>query len=100
MTPVNGNVSRIMSKYCYMCIESRTGWDNTKFSFDLQQVLSELKFWLDNIIKINCRRLGNYSKSSVIIYSDASNVASDAYTVDLENRIFHTMWTSALLGES
>lgn len=53
MTPVKENVSIIISKYCYMCIEIRTGWDNTKFSFDLQQVLSELKFWLDSIIKIN-----------------------------------------------
>jgi hypothetical protein len=55
---------------------------------------------LDNIIKINCRRLGNYNKSSVIIYSDVINIAAGAYTVELENRIFHMMWTSVEMIQS
>ena len=28
MSPVIGNVSRIMTRYCYLTIESRIGWDN------------------------------------------------------------------------
>ena len=33
-----------------------------------------------------------YSKSSVVIYSDASNVAAGAYTVQVESKLFHKMW--------
>jgi hypothetical protein len=34
----------------------------------------------------------NYSKSSVLIYSDASNIGAAAYSVELENKVFHKMW--------
>ncbi|VDI68328.1 Hypothetical predicted protein, partial [Mytilus galloprovincialis] len=50
------------------------------------EVLSELKFWLENVTMINYRKLGHYSKSSVVIYSDASNIAAGAYTVELKIR--------------
>ena len=93
MTPVIGNVARIMSKFCYMEIESRIGWDIPITGYKPVEVLSELKFWLENVTMINYRNLGHYSKSSVVIYSDASNIAAGAYTVELENKIFHKMWT-------
>ncbi|VDI75399.1 Hypothetical predicted protein [Mytilus galloprovincialis] len=93
MTPVIGNVARIMSKFCYMEIESRIGWDIPITGYKPVEVLSELKFWLENVTMINYRKLGHYSKSSVVIYSDASNIAAGAYTVELENKIFHKMWT-------
>ena len=32
------------------------------------------------------------TKKSVIIYSDASSVASGAYTVEVESKVFHLMW--------
>ncbi|XP_063446947.1 uncharacterized protein LOC134726472 [Mytilus trossulus] len=93
MTPVIGNVARIMSKFCYMEIESRIGWDIPITGYKPVEVLSELKFWLENVTMINYRNLCHYSKSSVVIYSDASNIAAGAYTVELENKIFHKMWT-------
>lgn len=34
----------------------------------------------------------NYSKSSVLIYSDASSIGAAAYSVELENKVFHRMW--------
>ncbi|CAC5388554.1 unnamed protein product [Mytilus coruscus] len=49
MTPVIGNVARIMSKFCYMEIESRIGWDNPISGYKPVEVLSELKFWLEKI---------------------------------------------------
>ena len=94
MIPVIGNVGRIMSKYCYMAIETRLAWDKPLLLSNPNFVLSELTFWLNNIHSLNCRRSSVYSKSSVIVYSDASNYAAGAYSVELENKIFHKMWTA------
>ena len=75
-------------------LESRFGWDTKIFLARPLEVLTEVRFWLENIVLINCRKLGIYSKSSVIVYSDASNIAAGACTVEVENKIFHKMWTS------
>ena len=75
ISPVIGNSSRRMTRYSYMCIESRITWDsilNTTFP-DL--VYDEFLFLLDNIIKINFKKLDFHSKSTAIVFSDASNVA-------------------------
>lgn len=65
MSPVVGNVTRIMTKTCYIAIESRFTWDRVlQFSFP-GQVLAELKFWNENIKTLNSKKLMNYSKSSV-----------------------------------
>jgi hypothetical protein len=80
MTPVIGNVARIMSKYCYMAIENRSTWVKHIMSFNQDNVLTELRFWENNISKLNSRQLGVYSKSSVVIYSDASNVAAGNFS--------------------
>ena len=93
MSPVIGNVSRIMTRYCYLTIETRDGWDyllNLKYE---NCVKSELKFWLENINTINCKKLGTYSKSSVLVYSDASDFAAGAYVLEFDNKVFHKMWT-------
>ena len=33
-----------------------------------------------------------YSKSSVVIYCNASNAAAGAYTVEVESKLFHKTW--------
>ncbi|CAC5425029.1 unnamed protein product [Mytilus coruscus] len=93
MNPVIGNVARIMSMFCYVEIESRIGWDIPITGYKPVEVLSELKFLLENVTMINYRKLSHYSKSSAVIYSEASNIAAGAYTVELENKIFQKMWT-------
>ena len=100
MTPVVGNVARIMTKFCYMAIECRTNWDTVLKLLSPLNVLTELHFWLDNTENLNSKCLGHYSKSSVIVYSDASNIAAGAYTVELERKIFHKMWTNSEIQES
>ena len=75
-----------------IAIESRFTWDRVlQFSFP-GQVLAELKFWNENIKKLNSKKLMNYSISSVLIYSDASSIGAAAYSVELENKVFHRMW--------
>lgn len=100
MSPVIGNVSRIMTRYCYLTIESRSGWDDLLDLRYENRVKSELKFWFANINAINCKKLGTYSKSSVLVYSDASDFAAGAYAVELDEKVFHKMWTVHEMLES
>ncbi|CAC5396422.1 unnamed protein product [Mytilus coruscus] len=92
MAPVIGNVDRIMTKFCYMAIECRTEWDKWLLFPCPYKVLSELHFWLDNITSLNIKLLGHYSKSHVVIYSDASGIGAGAYSVELDKKIFHETW--------
>jgi hypothetical protein len=93
MSPVIGNVTRLMTRYCYMTIESRLSWDNGLKLADDCQIKGELLFWLNRVQAINIRELASYSCSSVIIYSDASSVAAGAHTVELVSKVFHTNWS-------
>ena len=94
LSPVFGNVTRLMTRYCYMVIETREGWDKLLLLNYSEEVKRELTFWQENVCKSNFRRLAPYSPSSVVIYSDASNVACGVYSVEIENKIFHKTWNA------
>jgi hypothetical protein len=94
LSPVFGNVTRLMTRYCYMFIETREEWDKLLLLNYSEEVKRELTFWQENVCKSNLRRLAPYSPFSVVIYSDASNVACGAYSVEIENKIFHKMWNA------
>ena len=100
LSPVIGNLTRLMTRYCYLTIESRTSWDKLLLILHSHEVLRELKFWLDNVHKVNKKVLAFYCLSSVIIYSDASNVAYRAYCVEVQNKGFHKMWKENEKGQS
>jgi hypothetical protein len=68
MSPVIDNVSRLMTRYCYMAIVKRFSWDNLLVFDDVKEIESELCFWQSNINAINCKILSTYDKSSIIIY--------------------------------
>lgn len=73
-----------------MVIEIREGWDKLLLLSYSEEVKREHKFWQENVCKSNSRRLASYSPSSFIIYSDASNVACGAYSVEIQNIFFLT----------
>lgn len=100
LSPVVGNVTRLMTRHCYMCIEKRKTWDSVLSVEFPDQVIGELKFWLNNTGSLNCKKLDSYSKSSVAIFSDASNSAGGAYTVDIDKHIFHQMWSKVEMSKS
>ena len=77
-----------------MAIVNRFSWDTLLVFDDVKKIESELYFWQSNINAINCKRLSTYDKSSIIIYSDASNVAAAACTVEIDRTNFHKMWTT------
>jgi hypothetical protein len=84
MSPVIGNISRLMTRYCYMIIETRSAWGSLLEIIHSDQVKAELVFWQENIIKLNRKYLADYSCSSVVNYSDASDIAAGACTVELK----------------
>ena len=54
MSPVIGNLSRLMTRYCYMAIVKRFSWDTLLVFDDVKKIESELYFWQSNINAINC----------------------------------------------
>lgn len=84
MSPVLGNITILMTRYCYICIESRSSWDSRLVTGYKDEICNELIFWSKNINSLNTKRLDSYSKSSVIVFSYASSVACGAYTVELD----------------
>jgi len=100
ISPVVGNLTRLMSRYCYLTIESRSYWDENLDILYPQEVLRELKFWVENVHAVNRKVLASYCPSSVIMYSDASNLACGAYCVEVQNKVFHRMWNEIELTQS
>jgi hypothetical protein len=58
-----------------------------------QDVISELNFWKQNVHSLNCKCLSEYKVPCVIVYSDVSDYACGAFSCQLDNSIFHKMWT-------
>ena len=38
------------------------------------------------------KKIVSYRPSSVVMYSDASNIACGAYSVEIESKVFHKMF--------
>jgi hypothetical protein len=77
-----------------MAIVKRFSWYNLLVFDDVKKIESELCFGQSNINAINCKRLSTCDKSSIIIYSDASNVAVAACTLEIDRKNFLKMWTT------
>ena len=100
ISSVVGNLTRLMSRYCYLTIENRSYWDENLDILYPQEVLSELKFWIDNVHTVNRKVLASYCPSSFIMYSDASNLACGAYCVEVQNKVFYRMWNEIEVNQS
>lgn len=94
MSPVMGNITSLMTRHLYMAIEKRKRWDLFLELEFPDFVGSELNFWLQNILKLKSKSLVKYSLPHVLVYSDASNIAAGAYSVGVDENIFHRMWSS------
>jgi len=91
IAPVMGSITSLMSRYLYMAIENRIKWD---LFLDLQfpeLVNDELVFWFKNLRVLNKKYLAKYTLPVILVYSDASNIASGAFTVGVKECVFHKM---------
>ncbi|KAK3082563.1 hypothetical protein FSP39_021987 [Pinctada imbricata] len=93
MSPVMGNIVRLMTRKCYVAIESRESWDRKLSLSSLNSVIEEIGFWCKNLSLYNHRFLFLSKEKNVIVYSDASDSACAACTVEVEEKVFHRMWT-------
>ena len=59
----------------------------------LDDCLSEIFFWKNNIVSLNTRAILPYNAPLLFSYSDASNVACGAFVVGT-NEVSHRMWTA------
>ena len=68
-----GNVTNLMTKFLYMTIVLRSGWD---VKFPLHPSLrEELTFWKENVRLMNGRPIGQrFSATRTIVYSVASDL--------------------------
>ena len=71
---------------------SRLSWDYVLKWERTENILREVNVWLSNIFVSNKRNLCGVTETHVIVYSDASNVAAGAYTIKLNQKVFHSMW--------
>jgi len=57
MKPVFGNLVRLMTRFMYILIETRTSWECWFMVEPDNPCLQEMKFWLNHIGKYNVRYL-------------------------------------------
>ena len=74
LPPCVGNVSLIMSRFLQSAVTFCDAWDTpldlSRFQF-FPQCLNEINFWLNNCVKLNRRKLFEYSRPVLIICTDA-----------------------------
>ncbi|XP_052797745.1 uncharacterized protein LOC128229889 isoform X1 [Mya arenaria] len=94
MMPVIGNIARLMTRFMYIQICSRTSWD---FPFSLEidcPCISEIRFWLEHVDNSNYRKLGKCTAVDTLEeYSVASSFACGAHIVNMPGFVFHDMWS-------
>ena len=56
LSPVLGNLTRLMTRHCYMSIETRSCWDKKLILVYPSEILRELYFWRDNVKSVNCKK--------------------------------------------
>ena len=93
MSPIIGNISRLMTRSLYLTIEGRLSWDNPLDLRNNVNIFEGLKFWRDNVKYLNVRKLLVRLPPRFLAYSDASNDACGAF-VSCDNIISHKMWSS------
>ena len=94
LSPVLGNVCRLMTRYLHLVIIHRVSWDK-RIKLDRDHpCITELQFWLHNVHKLNLKRLTKYDVPATFIYSDASSLAGAAYLLKICNSAFHYSWSS------
>ena len=76
-----------------MFVAAQNHWDMLINVCDNHPLRSELEFWLVQVENMNTKKLNEYKIPSTIVYSDASSFACGAYSVQLNNSIFHKMWS-------
>ena len=91
-SPVTKNVSQIMTRHCGMFVAAANDWD-FKFRLDAY-CIQEVRFWENNINKLNSREVNPISNNSYfVVYSDASNSECGAHMALNGKQVCYKQWT-------
>jgi hypothetical protein len=93
MSPVIGNVSSLMTRHLYLAIESRIQWDCCLSLLFPEAVKLELQFWTQNLSVLNHKSFVQDSLPVTLVFSDASDIAAGAFTVEFNEKVFHKAWS-------
>lgn len=93
-----GNVTRLMTRNCYLAINQRHSWDDPLFLSP--EIRQELTFWLNNIDSFNGKAMIPKSSAVGIVYSDASSSGFGGYLVQCGRECVSGSWTSAARNTS
>ena len=85
-SPVTKNVSQIMTRHCSMSVAAANDWDS-KFKLD-QYCIQEIRFWENNIDKLDSREVNPISNNS-----DASQSGCGAHMALNGEQVCHKQWT-------
>ena len=95
---VFGDLSKLMTKYCHMCIETKWSW-NSKVSLT-REAVTELMFWLHNARSMNVCDLAASKNCNVEVFSDASGAGYGGYIPPVEGQLDQGWWSEIESGES
>ena len=97
MSPVLGNLSRIMTRHCQMSVAAAQDWYSV-FPLD-RYCMIELQFWKNNLCSVNSKTVSDLAFPFISIYSEASNVACAGHIAGKDVHS-HRMFTEAERQES
>ena len=93
-----GPIARLLTRQMYFVIESRPAWDSLlPISLSLME---KLKFWLLNIDCFSDYQIRPPLTLSVVIFTDASDVAFGEFSTNLNVSSVNGMWLADDKGQS
>ena len=84
----------------YLGKSSRTHWDCFLSFLFPEPVKQELQFWAKNLNLLNQKRLACESLPVTLVFSDASDIAAGAFTVETNEKVFHKAWSKHEYAQS
>ena len=100
LSPCVGNVSLVISRFLQSAVTFCDAWDTpldlSRFQY-YSHCLDEIDFWLENCIKLNCRKLFEYTRPVYIICTDASDFTCGVhahFVVEEEFELFYKAFCS------
>ena len=93
-----GPVCHLMTRSLYATLNGRQSWFQ-KLELTVE-ALEEVGFWLSNLEKINGYNIWPKLSAVRVIYSDASDIGYDGYTVELGTLVAKGQWSEEEAAQS
>ncbi|MCP3668061.1 MAG: hypothetical protein GY696_37160 [Gammaproteobacteria bacterium] len=96
MSCVIGPIAQLQTRNLYHVILTRRYWDSVVYI--TEEAMEELRFWSENLIFLNERKLASMPCAELCVFSDASDTGCGAHvSMDGIQHSSHRMWTESEL---